>query len=168
MKFEDLFKHYMGGDNPEDNIYDPDVDPDDDLDEEDDDESNGNKSNGDSEDSYDDYQDYDENGNKIGESRPTMFGGYNEYDAKGRVEPAVIMNHFESKEEHEKVSSIMQQDFGVEIMSDEKSGAITDLVKRIKRKSIQKKIDSAGSDFNLIKELMVEKKSIEKIKINVQ
>ena len=93
---------------------------------------------------------------------------YEQYDAKGKVEPAVIMNHFESKEEHEKVSSIMQQDFGVEIMSDEKSGAITDLVKRIKRKSIQKKIDSAGSDFNLIKELMVEKKSIEKIKINVQ
>lgn len=103
----------------------------------------------------------------------TVYNGvvrliYEQYDAKGRVEPAVIMNHFESKEEHEKVSSIMQQDFGVEIMSDEKSGAITDLVKRIKRKSIQKKIDSAGSDFNLIKELMVEKKSIEKIKINVQ
>ena len=103
----------------------------------------------------------------------TVYNGvvrliYEQYDAKGKVEPAVIMNHFESKEEHEKVSSIMQQDFGVEIMSDEKSGAITDLVKRIKRKSIQKKIDSAGSDFNLIKELMVEKKSIEKIKINVQ
>ena len=103
----------------------------------------------------------------------TVYNGvvrliYEQYDAKGKVEPAVIMNHFESKEEHEKVSSIMQQDFGVEIMSDEKSGAITDLVKRIKRKSIQKKIDSAGSGFNLIKELMVEKKSIEKIKINVQ
>ena len=61
----------------------------------------------------------------------------------------------------------MQQDFGVEITANEKSGAITDLVKRIKRKSIQNRIDNAGADLEKIKQLMVEKKSIEKIKINV-
>ena len=92
---------------------------------------------------------------------------YQQYTASNKVEPAVIMNHFESREDHEKVSSIMQQDFGVEITANEKSGAITDLVKRIKRKSIQNRIDNAGADLEKIKQLMVEKKSIEKIKINV-
>ncbi len=84
MKFEDLFKHYMGGDNPEDNIYDPDVDPDDELDEEDDDKSNGNKSNAGSEDSYDDYQDYNEYGNEDGdgetEEKDQKNDDENEYD----------------------------------------------------------------------------------------
>lgn len=92
---------------------------------------------------------------------------YQQYAANNKVEPAVIMNHFESREEHEKVSSIMQQDFGVEITAGEKSGAITDLVKRIKRKSIQNRIDNAGADLEKLKQLMVEKKSIEKILINV-
>ena len=92
---------------------------------------------------------------------------YQQYTASNKVEPAVIMNHFESREDHEKVSSIMQQDFGVEITANEKSGAITDLVKRIKRKSIQNRIDNAGADLEKIKQLMVEKKLIEKIKINV-
>ncbi len=90
---------------------------------------------------------------------------YDQYAANSVVQPAVIMNHFQSKEEHEKVSSIIQQDFGVEISASEKSGAITDLVKKIKRKSIQKKIDNAGADLSRLKQLMDEKKAIEKISL---
>ena len=69
MKFEDLFKYYMSGDNPEDNIYNPDGDPDDEeLDPEDEDGGDsGDGSSVDSEESYDDYQDYDENGEGSGE-----------------------------------------------------------------------------------------------------
>lgn len=93
---------------------------------------------------------------------------YDQYNADGKVEPAVIMNHFQSIEEHEKVSSIMQQDFGVEVTADERSRALTDLVKRIRKKNIQKKLEGAGNDLGLIKQLMDEKKSIEKLKINIQ
>ena len=92
---------------------------------------------------------------------------YEQYDSEGKVEPAVIMNHYQSREEHEKVSSIMQQDFGVDIEASEKPQAITDLVRRIKRKSVQRSIENAGSDLNLIKQLMNKKKSIERIQIRI-
>ncbi len=92
---------------------------------------------------------------------------YEQYNTNSKVEPAVIMNHYHSMEEHEKVASIMQQDFGVEIDEVERSQAVTDLVKRIKRKSIQKQLEGAGTDLMLIKRLMDEKKAIEKIIINV-
>ena len=92
---------------------------------------------------------------------------YEQYKTNSKVEPAVIMNHYHSMEEHEKVASIMQQDFGVEIDEVERSQAVTDLVKRIKRKSIQKQLEGAGTDLMLIKRLMDEKKAIEKIIINV-
>ncbi len=92
---------------------------------------------------------------------------YEQYDSSGKVEPAVIMNHYQSKEEHDKVSSIMQQDFGVEVDADEKQQVVTDLIRRIKRKSIQRKIEEAGSDFELIKQLMQQKKSIERIQIRI-
>lgn len=92
---------------------------------------------------------------------------YEQFDSNGRVEPAVIINHYQSKEEHEKVSSIMQQDFGVDVDAAEKPQAITDLVRRVKRKSVQRSIENAGSDLELIKKLMSQKKAIEKIQIRI-
>lgn len=92
---------------------------------------------------------------------------YNQYKNSGRVEPAVIMDRYQSKEEHDKAASIMQQDFDMEVAPDEKSRVITDLVKQIKRKGIDRRIEAAKGDLSLMGKLMVEKKAIEKLHINV-
>ena len=61
MKFEDLFKYYMYGDNPEDNPYNPDEDPDEWDDDEDDDGEESESSNNNSNDQPDDELDDEEN-----------------------------------------------------------------------------------------------------------
>ena len=92
---------------------------------------------------------------------------YDQYKTSGKVEPAVIMDRYQSKEEHDKVASIIQQDFDMEVTPDEKSQVITDLVKQIKRKGIDQRIEAAKGDLNLMGQLMMEKKSIEKLNIRI-
>ena len=77
------------------------------------------------------------------------------------------MDRYQSKEEHDKVASIIQQDFDMEVTPDEKSQVITDLVKQIKRKGIDQRIEAAKGDLNLMGQLMMEKKSIEKLNIRI-
>lgn len=92
---------------------------------------------------------------------------YSQYEEKKIVEPAVIMDKFQSIEEHNKVSSIIQQHHDEEITNDEKSRVITDLVKRVKSRSIQQKMDAASGNLELIGKLMIEKKNIAGIKIEM-
>ncbi|MCR5701849.1 MAG: DNA primase [Lachnospiraceae bacterium] len=91
---------------------------------------------------------------------------YDSFDSTGKIEPAAIMDRYYSKEEHEELSSIMQQDFGVEISNEEKSGEITNLVKRIKEKSIKYRMDNS-IDLNERSKLIEEKKAVGKIHINL-
>ena len=90
---------------------------------------------------------------------------YKQYDEKGKVEPAAIMDKFQSMEEHSKVSAIIQQHYDEEIAQSEMSQIITDLVKRVKSRSIQQKMEAASGDLTLIGQLMVEKRNIENINI---
>lgn len=90
-----------------------------------------------------------------------------QYEKEGKVTPAAIMNHYQSKEEHDKVSSIMQQDFDMEITNGEKSKAVTDLVKSIKRKSLEYQMENAKGDMKKISNLMIEKSKIDKINIKI-
>lgn len=90
-----------------------------------------------------------------------------QYEAEGKVTPAAIINHYQSKEEHEKVSSIMQQDFGMEIAPGDKSKTITDLVRIIKERSILHQLDEANGDLAKINQLMIEKGQLQKLIINV-
>ena len=92
---------------------------------------------------------------------------YEQYEKDGKVTPASIINHYQSSEEHQKVSSIMQQDFDMEISPGEKSKVVTDLVKSIKRKSLEYQLEAAKGDLVKTGQLMVEKVQIEKIKINM-
>jgi len=91
---------------------------------------------------------------------------YDSFDSSGKIEPAAIMDKYYSKEEHEEISSIMQQDFGVEISNEEKSREITNLVKRIKEKSIKHRMENS-TDLNERSKLIEEKKAVEKIRINL-
>ncbi len=89
---------------------------------------------------------------------------YEQYHRDGKVTPAAIMNHYQSKEEHEKVSMIMQQDFDIEIAQSEKTKVITDLVKTIKLRSIEHQMEATKGDLEKQSQLIMEKVKIEKMK----
>lgn len=90
-----------------------------------------------------------------------------QYETDGKVTPAAIINHYQSKEEHEKVSGIMQQEFDMEIAPSEKSVVITDLVKNIKRRSLQHQLEESKEDLQKMGELMMEKAMIDRIQIHI-
>lgn len=92
---------------------------------------------------------------------------FEQYEKEGKVTPAAIMNHYQSQEEHQKVSSIMQQDFDMEVSPGEKSKVVADLVKSVKRKSLDHQLEAAKGDLAKTGQLMLEKAQIEKIKINL-
>ena len=92
---------------------------------------------------------------------------FEQYEKEGKVTPAAIINHYQSKEEHEKVSGIMQQNFDMEIIQSEKSKVITDLVKKIKIRSIQHQMEAAKGDLALTGKLMQEKVRINNLKITL-
>ncbi len=90
---------------------------------------------------------------------------YEQYQRDGKVTPAAIMNHYQSKEEHEKVSAIMQQDFDIEVSQNEKSKVITDLVKTVKLRSIEYQLSKSKGDLEKQSQLIMEKVQIGKLKI---
>lgn len=92
---------------------------------------------------------------------------FDQYKAEGKVTPAAIMNHYQSKEEHEKVAAIMQQELGTEIPPEEKSKTVTDLVRAIKERSILHQLDNAKEDLTKINRLMIEKSQLQKLVIKL-
>lgn len=90
-----------------------------------------------------------------------------QYETDGKVTPAAIINHYQSKEEHEKVSGIMQQEFDMEIAPSEKSIVITDLVKNIKHRSLQHQLEESKEDLQKMGKLMMEKAMIDRIQIHI-
>lgn len=90
-----------------------------------------------------------------------------QYETEGKVTPAAVMNHYQSKEEHEKVSAIMQQDFDLEVAPEEKSKTITDLVRTIKERSILHQLDDSKGDLTKINQLIMQKKQIQKLIIRL-
>jgi DNA primase len=96
-----------------------------------------------------------------------VAGLFQQYETEGKVTPAAIMNHYQSKEEHDKVSAIMQQDFDMEVAGDEKSKTITDLVKGIKRRSIEHQMEAAKGDLAKKSRLMIEQKKLDQLVIRI-
>ena len=92
---------------------------------------------------------------------------FEQYEREGKVTPAAIINHYQSKEEHEKVSGIMQQNFDMEITQNEKSKVVTDLVRKIKMRSIQHQMEAAKGDLALTGKLMQEQVKINNLKITL-
>lgn len=92
---------------------------------------------------------------------------FDQYQSEGKVTPAAVMDHYQSKEEHEKVSAIMHQEFDMEIEAEAKSKAITDLVRSIKERSILHQMEHANGDLIQINQLMLEKAKIQKLVINL-
>lgn len=92
---------------------------------------------------------------------------FEQYESTGTVSPATIMNHFQSKEEHEMVSKIMQQNFDMEVDEKEKYQVVLELVKRIKKRSVDHKIAECSGDNVKLSSLMMEKAMLNKIKLNI-
>ncbi len=92
---------------------------------------------------------------------------FSQYEKEGKVTPAAIMNHYQSREEHEKVSAIMQQDFDMEVTAEEKSKTITSLVRKIKERSIQHQMEAAKGDLVKTGELLKQKSELNKIVIRI-
>lgn len=90
-----------------------------------------------------------------------------QYERDGTVTPAAIMNHYQSKEEHEKISGIMQQDFDMEVAQSEKSKVITDLVKSIRHRSLQHQLEEAKGDLAKTGQLMMNKAMIDRLQIHI-
>ena len=88
-----------------------------------------------------------------------------QYREEGRVEPAAILNRFQSREEHEAVSAIMQQEFDMEIAPEEKSKIITELVRSVRLKSVTHQMELAQGDLEKTGKLMLEKSRIGSLKI---
>ena len=77
------------------------------------------------------------------------------------------MDHYQSREEHEKVSAIMQQKFDIEIVQEDKSKVVTDLVRSIKERSLRHQLEQNKSDLVMVGQLMAELKSVNKIIIRL-
>lgn len=90
-----------------------------------------------------------------------------QYESEGRVTPAAVINHYQSKEEHEQVSAIMQQDFDMEIAPEEKSKTVTDLVRTVKERSILHQLNNAKGDLAKTNQLMIAKGQIHNIIIRI-
>ncbi len=89
---------------------------------------------------------------------------YEQYNEKGTVTPASILNHYQEREEHEKISGIMQQDFEMEIPANERSKVITDLVKKVKLRSIERQLEQATGDKVRQNQLVMERIQLGKMK----
>ncbi len=92
---------------------------------------------------------------------------FTQYKAEGKVTPAAILDHYQSKEEHDKIAGIMQQDFDMEIAQEEKAKTVTDLVRTVKERSILHQLDNAKGDLTKINQLMMEKARIQKLIIRL-
>lgn len=92
---------------------------------------------------------------------------FTQYEKEGKVTPAAVMNHYQSKEEHEKVSAIMQQDFDMELAGDDKSKMITDLVRNIKERSLEHQMQMNKGNLAKTGQLMMEINDLNKIVIHL-
>lgn len=80
------------------------------------------------------------------------------------MEPAIVVNTFQDVEEQRLVASMLQTDLSIDMTEEEISGAITDVVKKIKLASIKKHLESEN-DITKVQQLIKDRKKIEKFRV---
>lgn len=78
----------------------------------------------------------------------------------GEVIPARIINHFEEAEEQKAVADIFQTTFKVEMKKDDMEKALNEIVYKIKKYSIDRKLKNM-TDINNLQTLMIEKNKLQ-------
>ena len=89
---------------------------------------------------------------------------FSQYREQHKVEPAVVVNTFQDVEEQRLVASMLQTDLSIDMTEDEISGAITDVVKKIKLASIKKHLESEN-DITKVQQLIKDRKKMEKFRV---
>ena len=78
----------------------------------------------------------------------------------GEVIPARIINHFEEADEQKAISDIFQTTFKVKMEKDDMEKALNEIVYKIKKYSIDKKLKNM-TDINNLQNLMIEKNKLQ-------
>lgn len=78
----------------------------------------------------------------------------------GEVIPARIINHFEEADEQKAIADIFQTTFKVEMEKDDMEKALNEIVYKIKKYSIDKKLKNM-TDINNLQNLMIEKNKLQ-------
>ena len=89
---------------------------------------------------------------------------FSQYREQHKVEPAIVVNTFQDVEEQRLVASMLQTDLSIDMTEEEISGAITDVVKKIKLASIKKHLESEN-DITKVQQLIKDRKKIEKFRV---
>lgn len=95
---------------------------------------------------------------------------FNEYIKGNRVEPAKIINNFESMEEQKLVASLFTADLQVEMEDSEFEKALRDIIITIKGYSLERQSTKAIEDNNieLLQKTIIDKANLDKINIRLR
>lgn len=87
-----------------------------------------------------------------------------QYEKEGRVTPARILNHYETKEEQEQAAGLFQTTLSGEFSEAEKRKALAETVRKVKLSSIEMQMErAAGSgDLTLLQKAIVAQASLDK------
>lgn len=91
---------------------------------------------------------------------------FSQYRQQRKVEPAVVVNTFQDVEEQRLVAGMLQTDLSIDMTEEEISGAITDVVRKIKLASIKKQLESEN-DIAKVQQLIKDRKKMEKFRVTI-
>ncbi len=91
---------------------------------------------------------------------------WNQISNRKEADPARIMDGFSSEEEHTKIAKLFVPPFSKDLNEADKEKAINDAVLRIKRQSLEKKLEET-SDMEMAQKILQELNEIKKTHINL-
>lgn len=94
---------------------------------------------------------------------------FEQYEKEGRVTPAKILNHFESKEEQKEAASLFSLELSSEMNAKEKEKALNETVIRIKKNSLDKQSKEAieRNDIQTLQAIIKEQTNLQKLHISL-
>ncbi len=94
---------------------------------------------------------------------------FDQYEKEGKVTPAKILNHFESKEEQKEAAALFSLELSSEMGSKEKEKALNETVQRIKKNSLDKQSKEAieRNDIQTLQGIIKEQTGLQKLHISL-
>lgn len=94
---------------------------------------------------------------------------FEQYEKEGKVTPAKILNHFESKEEQKEAAALFSLELSSEMGSKEKEKALNETVQRIKKNSLDKQSKQAieQNDIQTLQSIIKEQTGLQKLHISL-
>ncbi len=94
---------------------------------------------------------------------------FDQYEKEGKVTPAKILNHFESKEEQKEAAALFSLELSSEMGSKEKEKALNETVQRIKKNSLDKQSKEAieQNDIQTLQGIIKEQTGLQKLHISL-